>query len=168
MRRTTLVSLGLFAAWAVHDTEELLTAVDASREQAARMPSWLPVPQDIREHGFTQEHFRTGLVLMAGLIASAAADGVRSEGRGWWFQTVLAGFGLHGIGHLVGSAAMRRYTYGVATAPVVVIPYWLWARHELRRSGVRLRRVEAPAAALIPAVILGTHAATRLLLRARR
>ncbi len=165
MRRSTLVSLGLVGTWAVHDVEELLTMPERSQSVASRMPTWLPIPEQVRRDGLSREAITTGVALMAGFMTAAAVDGVRSAGRGWFFQTVLAGYGLHGLGHLGSSAALRTYTSGAATSPVVVLPYWLWARRQLRREGVPLRRVAGPAIALTPAVILAAlavgHALTR-------
>jgi hypothetical protein len=34
------------------------------------------------------------------LMAAASADGYRTGGRSAFYQTVLLGFGLHGIGHV--------------------------------------------------------------------
>lgn len=168
MERSTVVSLGMFAAWAVHDVEELITAPASSRRILPRMPRWLPIPADVRQEGFSRPFYVVAIGLMAGLMGAATADGVRSRGRGWLFQTVLAGFGLHGFGHVAASAASRSYTTGVATAPVVVVPFWLWARRALRRDGVPLRRVAAPATALTPAVIVGALGTARVLSRPRR
>jgi hypothetical protein len=161
--RATWVGAGLFAAWALHDLEELMTAPANSRELAARAPAWLPIPDDVRREGFSAEHFRTGVGIMAVLMAAAAADGARTKGRSPFFQLILDGFGLHGLGHLASAALARRYTFGVATAPVIVIPYWLWARRELARDGVRLEPVSPKAALALPSVLIGVHALTRAL-----
>ena len=61
-------------------------------------------------------------------------------GPGSLFTSVLPpllGFGVHGFTHIAMALAARRYVTGVATAPTVVIPFWLWARRELARAGVR-------------------------------
>ena len=107
MRKTSVISAGLLAAWVLHDTEEYFTAVAGSREVARRIPRWVPIPADIRENGFSQKHFNTGLAVMAAFIGSAAASGVRSGGRSWFFQTTLQGFGWHGFGHIAASVLSR-------------------------------------------------------------
>ena len=49
--------LGLFAAgWVCHDLEELFTMRETSRLIAARMPDWVPIPDDVRRDGLSQQH----------------------------------------------------------------------------------------------------------------
>jgi hypothetical protein len=67
MQRTTTVSLGLFAAWACHDLEELFTMPETSRVVAARMPDWVPIPDDVRQDGLSQQHVNLGISLMGSL-----------------------------------------------------------------------------------------------------
>lgn len=167
MKRATLVSAGLFAAWAVHDAEEVVTAAGSSRDLARRAPAWVPIPQDIRRDGFSQRHVNTAIGIMAAFMGAAALDGARSGGRSWFFQTVLRGFGWHGIGHLASAALTRRYTFGVATAPVVVIPYWLWARRELARDGIPLRPVDAGPVVIFP-LLIAVHTISRAITARRR
>lgn len=69
------------------------------------------------------------------LVVAAAADGVRTRGRGRLFQDVQQVFGAHGFTHMAASLQTRRYTTGVATAPIVVLQWW-WASRALRRAGV--------------------------------
>ncbi|MEP6462657.1 MAG: HXXEE domain-containing protein [Frankiaceae bacterium] len=165
MRKSNWISAGLFGAWALHDVEELLTMARSSKELGQRAPDWLPIPQDIRREGLSQRHINTGVGIMALFMAVASLDGARTGGRSGFFQTVLQGFGWHGIGHLAISGLAREYVSGVATAPVVVIPYWLWARRELARGKVLVVPVQLRAFVAVPAVILGTHAVTRVLTR---
>jgi hypothetical protein len=92
-------------------------------------------------------------------MGAATVAGVRSRGRSPIFRGVLLGFGLHGFGHLGMAAAARQYVAGAATAPTMVIPYWLWARRELAKEGIR--EIDVPtvavAAAGIP-LVMGIHA----------
>jgi hypothetical protein len=166
MQRTTTVSLGLFAAWACHDLEELFTMRETSRVVAARMPDWVPMPDDVRRDGFSQQHVNLSISLVGAYLAGVCAVGVRSQGRSPLFRSALLGFGLHGFGHIGGTVALRRYTTGVATSPTIVIPYWLWARRVLAREGLSDRdgtvRWAAGTLLLLPVV----HVATRLLLDA--
>lgn len=168
MRTTTTVSAGLFAAWLVHDTEELITASTNSAELLGAAPRWLPVPADVRANGFSPSHMRAAIMLMALVMGSAAGDGVRTRGSGWWFQTVLNGFGVHGLAHLTGAVLLRRYTTGSVTSPVVMVPYWLWARRTLASAGVTLRPIRPAELALVPPLIVAVHALTRRLLHEPR
>ena len=142
MRKTTAVSLGLFAAWAAHDAEEWLTMSGQSAELMKRVPSWVPLPDELRERGMSQGQYEAALLVMAGLMASAAVAGARTGGRSRWFQWALDAYGLHGFGHLASAVLLRRYTSGSVTSPVVVIPFWLWARKALAAEGVPVRDVK--------------------------
>jgi len=157
MRTTTAVSLGMLGAWAVHDAEERWTIAAATRRLAAEAPDWVPLPAPVRERGMSQAHVDAALVVMAGVMASGTVAGVRSGGRSWWFQGLLLGFGLHGIGHAAQSVALRRYTPGVVTSPLVVVPFWLWARRRLRDQGVPASRGALAGPALVAPVVLGAH-----------
>jgi|ERR687897_825785 hypothetical protein len=166
MQRTTTVSLGLFAAWACHDLEELLTMRETSRLVAARMPDWVPIPDDVRQNGLSQQHVNLGISLMGAYIAGVSAVGVRSRGRSRLFRSVLLGFGLHGLVHIGASTALRQYTTGVATSPTIVIPYWLWARRALAREGLSDREGTARWAAANILLLPMVHVVTRRLLKA--
>jgi hypothetical protein len=165
-KRTTTVSLGLFAAWACHDLEELLTMRETSRVVAARMPDWVPIPDDVRRDGFSQPHVNLSISLVGAYLAGVSAVGIRSRGRSRLFRSALLGFGLHGFGHIGATVALRQYTTGVATSPTIVIPYWLWARRALAREGVSNRDGTAPWAAATFLLLPVVHVATRLLLNA--
>jgi hypothetical protein len=165
MNRTTLAAATLFAAWAAHDTEELLTMQATSKEMASRAPQWVPIPEDVRRNGFSQKHFRVAVGIMAAFVAAAAADGARTRGRSGFYRTVVQGFGWHGVGHLAMAAARRGYVSGAATSPVIVIPYWLWARRELARDGAPLESSGIRSMLLVPPVIIGAHLAARALVR---
>lgn len=167
MRSTTAVSLGLLGAWAVHDAEERWTMPAATRRLAAEAPAWLPLPARVRERGMSQEHVDAALAVMAAVIASGTVAGVRTRGRSWWFQALLLGFGLHGAGHVAQSAALRRYTPGVVTSPLVVLPFWWWARRRLRAEGVPSARGALAGPALLLPVVLGTHVLAAALRRWR-
>jgi hypothetical protein len=168
MQRTTTISLGLFAAWACHDLEELFTMRETSRAVVARMPDWVPIPDDVRQDGLCQQHVNLGISLMGAYIAGVSAVGVRSRGRSRLFRGVLLAFGLHGFGHIGVTAALRRYTTGVATSSTIVIPYWLWARRALAPEGLSDRDGTAPWAAASILLIPTVHVVTRLLLGSKR
>ncbi|MET9294518.1 HXXEE domain-containing protein [Streptomyces sp. NPDC003077] len=133
------VTYGLLAAWALHDAEEvacgprwLRAHLPALRERFPDVPErvWRVLEDvDEREFGYA-------VAVMGVIVAAAAAHGHRTGGRSALFQGALDGFGLHGLMHLAQAAAVRGYTPGSATSPVVVIPFALWARARLRRAGV--------------------------------
>jgi hypothetical protein len=168
MQRTTTISLGLLAAWACHDLEEIFTMRESSRMIAARMPDWVPIPDDVRQDGLPQQHVNLGISLMGTYFAAVSALGVRSQGRSPLFRGALLAFGLHGFGHIGVTAALRRYTTGVATSPTIVIPYWLWARRALAREGLSDRDCTARWAAASFLLIPTVHVVTRLLLDRQR
>lgn len=74
--------------------------------------------------------------LVGVLVAAASWSGVRSGGRSRFFQTLLAGFGWHGVVHVASSVLHRGYTPGVVTALLVVIPYSWWAWRRLATAEV--------------------------------
>ena len=168
MRPTTTMSLGLFAAWACHDLEELFTMRETSRALAARMPDWVPIPDDVRQAGLSQQHVNLGISLMGAYVAAVSAAGVRSRGRSRLFRGGLLAFGLHGFGHIGVTAVLRRYTTGVATSPTIVIPCWLWARRALARESLSDRDGTAPWAAVSILLIPTVHVVTRLVLGRKR
>jgi hypothetical protein len=166
MKRTTKVALGLFATWAVSDLEELWTMSHNSKQVLPKLPSAVPIPAQLRRSGIPQRHVTAGIAIMGLVMGAAAAAGVRSQGRSPIFRGVLLGFGLHGFGHLGMAAAARQYVAGAATAPTMVIPYWLWARRELAKEGIR--EIDAPAVAVAAAgipLVMGIHALMYRLLR---
>ncbi|WP_187414641.1 HXXEE domain-containing protein [Nonomuraea sp. PA05] len=147
------VAWGLLAAWVVHDAEELATMARWTKAARPRLEERLPgVRLDV-----SQAHVNVAIGLMGGVMAVASALGARTGGRSAVFQAALAGFGVHGVVHLAQAAIYRGYTPGVVTAPVVVIPYSVWAWRRLRRAGVPLR---GPGAAVVafPLVLAGVHA----------
>ncbi|MFI7700790.1 HXXEE domain-containing protein [Nonomuraea sp. NPDC049480] len=163
------VTWGLLAAWAVHDAEELATMARWARAARPRLEQRLPwVPWDRLE--VSQRHVNVAIGLMGGVMAGAAALGARTGGRSAVFQAALAGFGAHGVTHLAQAAVTRGYTPGAVTAPVVVIPFSVWAWRRLRAAGVQARPGRAGVAALaaFPLVLGGVHALAHALTKPRR
>jgi hypothetical protein len=155
MKRTTKVSAGLFATWAVSDLEEVWTMSRGSKDLLRKLPRAVPVPDVWRREGISQRHFVAVVGMMGLVMGTAATLGVRSEARSPVFRGVLLGFGLHGFGHLAMAAAARQYVSGAATAPTMVIPFWLWARKELAEDGITDvdRTTIAIAAAGVPTLL---------------
>lgn len=163
------VTLGLLAAWALHDAEELATVpgwwrrnLPALRERFPTVPEavWRRVdPADGRE-------FAVAVGVMAAVVASASAAGRLTGGRSAAYQTALNAFGLHGLVHLAQAGLVRGYTPGSATSPLIVVPFTLWARHRLRRAGVlhaTRPRDLAVGFGLAGAAVAGSHVVARRL-----
>jgi len=164
------VTLGLLAAWAVHDAEEVAMMPRFTArvpELRARNPY---VPERVWRllAGIDGREFATAVGVMGGVVAAASAAGLCTGGRSGFYQAALTGFGLHGVVHLAQAAALRTYTPGVVTSGLVVIPFTLWARSRLRRSGVA-RPVRTADALLglagAAAATVGSHLVARRLLR---
>ncbi|WP_406673116.1 HXXEE domain-containing protein [Nonomuraea sp. N2-4H] len=150
------VAWGLLGAWVVHDAEELATMARWTRQARPRLESCFPgVPWERFE--VSQAHVNAAIGLMGGVVAGAAALGARTGGRSPVFQAALAGFGVHGVLHLAQAALVRGYVPGVVTAPLVVLPYAVWAWRRLRAAEVPVTSRTGGLAAL-PLVLAGVHA----------
>ncbi|MGW3208497.1 HXXEE domain-containing protein [Streptomyces sp. NPDC001135] len=167
------VTWGLLAAWAVHDTEEVVMVPRWVRTHVPELRKRFPrVPETVwrRLERVDAREFGTAVAAMAVVLAAAAADGHRTGGRSAVYQTALNAFGLHGLVHLAQAAAMRGYTPGSATTPLVVLPFTVWARGRLRRSAVlrptRPRQL-AEGLAFAAVAAAGTHALAQGVLRRR-
>ena len=168
MKDTTAAAIGLFAAWAIHDAEEVATMAPESKRILSRLPGRSRRFRRLRKHGLSQAHVNLSVGLMGGVVAAASIRGIATEGKSAFFRGSVLAFGIHGIGHIAGSIVARRYTTGVATVPLVVIPYWLWARKVLQRH--KLRDDDAVASRVAYAgipVLWAVHGITALILGAR-
>ncbi|ARX89258.1 membrane protein [Streptomyces alboflavus] len=161
------VTFGLLAAWAVHDLEEVATVPGWARVRVPELRQRFPeVPERMwrRLESMDGREFATAVAGMAVVMAAAAAAGHRTGGRSGFYQVALNGFGLHALVHLAQAAAVRGYTPGSVTSPLVVIPFTLWARGRLRRAGA-LRparpRDAVQGVALAAVATAGTHMVAR-------
>ncbi|MFE7774815.1 HXXEE domain-containing protein [Streptomyces sp. NPDC057445] len=135
----SLVTYGLLAAWALHDAEELATGPQWIRENVPVLRKRFPdAPERLWRamESVDEREFAVAVGAMATIVGAAAVAGHRSGGRSGFYQGALNGFGLHGLVHLAQAAAVRGYTPGSATSPLIVVPFTLWARGRLRRAGV--------------------------------
>lgn len=164
------VTAGLFNAWLIHDLEEWFTMAPWSRRNADKIARTLPVRPPWGDGAISDDHAHAAIATMGAVILAASAMGVKSRGRSGLFQTALLGFGIHGLSHLGASALFRGYTPGVVTAPIVVLPYSVWALRKLNRAGVLRNNPSswAAAAVAVPVTIGGVHLASAGLLKARR
>ncbi|WP_049571892.1 HXXEE domain-containing protein [Nonomuraea sp. SBT364] len=163
------VTWGLLAAWVAHDAEELATMATWARAARPRLEKRFPgVPWERLE--VSQRHVNVAIGLMGGVMAGASALGARTGGRSATFQAALLGFGAHGVVHLAQAAATRGYTPGVVTAPLVVIPYSVWAWRRLKAAGVPVSGGTAgwAAAAAFPLLVAGIQAVAHAVTTPRR
>ncbi|WP_267715371.1 HXXEE domain-containing protein [Streptomyces sp. CoH17] len=166
---TAAVTLGLLAAWALHDLEELATVPGWWRRNLPALRERCPtVPQAVwrRAGSVDGREFAVAVGAMAAVVAAASVAGRLTGGRSAVYQSALNAFGLHGLVHLAQAALVRGYTPGSATSPLIVVPFALWARHRLRRAGVlRATRPRDLAVGLgfAGAATVAAHAAARRL-----
>lgn len=169
-----VVTYGLLAAWTVHDLEEVLTFERFTRTAVPRLRERLPtVPERVwrRLESTTQGEFTAAVTVVGVFMAAASAAGQASGGRSKYFQLMLAGFGLHTIGHVMSAVVTRGYTPGLVTSPIVAAPFAVWAVRRLRQTDVWQPITAGDAlrgTALALAVFGGSHAFTRSLNRVRR
>ncbi|MFI1757647.1 HXXEE domain-containing protein [Streptomyces sp. NPDC020571] len=133
------VTLGLLAAWALHDLEELATVPGWWRRNLPALRERYPaVPEAVwrRAGSVDGREFAVAVGAMAAVVAAASVAGRLTGGRSAAYQTALTAFGLHGLVHLAQAGLVRGYTPGSATSPLIVVPFTLWARRRLRRAGV--------------------------------
>lgn len=138
----------LFTAWLIHDIEEALafpTTCDRLAERTGK-----------EELKITPGQSWTAVSLMGILVAVACLQGVRTEGKSTFYQTVVAGLEAHVLTHLGASFLQRGYSAGVATALPVMLPGALIARREIQHEGDSLcfRDTVKGAALLIPAAVV--------------
>ncbi len=173
-RVSPAVPYGLLLAWAVHDLEEVLTferwtrtTVPRLRERFPRVPGrvWQRLePADARD-------FALAVAIVGVFMATASAAGQASSGRSRYFQLMLAGFGLHTVGHVAATAGAHDYTPGVVTAPLVAAPFAAWAIRRLKAAGTWEKlsaRDIVPGTALALVVFVGSHALARAINRSQR
>ncbi|MGH3759153.1 HXXEE domain-containing protein [Actinophytocola sp.] len=159
---------GLFAAWVIHDAEELATMPAWVRRVRRHLDGRLPTAVTRRPDDLGRgEHVAVAMGLMACLMATAAARGARTDGRSRMYQAVLYGFGAHSVPHVLSAALTRTYTPGLVTAVTVVAPFWWWSSRRLREAGVPPAPLPAAALPLVPASIAAAHLGAGSLLRLR-
>ncbi|TDO69178.1 uncharacterized protein with HXXEE motif [Kribbella sp. VKM Ac-2571] len=146
---------GLLAAWIAHDLEELATMPSFSQQPDLPAPLTKVLPMSRSEAA-------TAIGLTGVAIAAASAAGAATGGRSKFFQASLMGFGLHAGTHLAQSVVLRRYTPGLVTTPLVVIPFSLWAWHRLKAAGVPIAPTDRRLTIALAAIVPLSHAIARL------
>ncbi|MDA2806122.1 HXXEE domain-containing protein [Nocardiopsis suaedae] len=162
---------GLFVGWALHDAEEPATLPGWARRARPRLTAALPwVPERVWDRlTLDRDHTAGALAVMGAVMPAASADGARTGGRSAFYRTALAGFGPHALTHVAASAALRTYTPGVVTAPLVVAPFAVWAHRRLKEAGVPpAEGAAAWALPLFPATAAAAHGLAPAVLRLAR
>jgi len=151
----------LFIAWLIHDAEEALTFPATSRLVAAKLGS--------SRISVTTAQSVIAIALVGLLVAGACAQGSRSNGESRLYRAVLAGLEAHVATHVLASVALKQYTAGLVTAPLIMLPGARISRDALRRSGRPLAaRDTARGAALMFSAALASHSIARLVRPASR
>lgn len=169
-RLPTAVTWGLLGAWTLHDLEELVMIPGWSRRARPRLERVLPwVPSRVWDSlDVSPRHNATAIGLVGLIVAAAAADGARTNGRSGFYQTTLLAFGAHSLAHIGHAVATRGYTPGVVTAPLVVAPFSLWAWRRLRRAGVlEATRSTSLELLALPVTLAAVHGLAHVLTNAR-
>ena len=86
MNRVPLAAADLFAAWMMHDLEELATVSKASRNLVTRLPDRVPGPVRVRDQGLTNRHIAADIATVGTVIAAATVGGHRTQGRSTFYQ----------------------------------------------------------------------------------
>jgi hypothetical protein len=191
LRARLLVAVTFPLAFLAHDLEEVLTAGHWQRTGAAALRRRFPrAPQRLIDMAVPSPRQMTIAVGVVGLSvlsatgtalidlasareqASAAAGAAAPAGGIRLLQVALAAFTAHGVTHLASSAALRSYTPGVVTVPLVIAPYSLWAWRTLWASGLRpdpreLAGTVAAGAAVAFPLVVGAQLIGRALSRDR-
>lgn len=148
----------LFTAWLLHDLEEAFTFASTSRILAERMGT--------RQLVVTNRESVVAIGIVAIVVGAACARGTRRD-ESRLYRAVLAGLEAHVASHVAASIALRRYTAGVVTAPLVMLPGARHARALLAADGRPLSAGDTVrGSALMLGTALGAHLAARLLCRA--
>lgn len=152
--KTKAMIWGLLGVWILHDAEEWLTFAQFAHENSTVVGDCAPSVRRL------EVHQRTAISTMGVMVAALTWHGHRTNGASPAFQSAVAGFGLHGVGHLAMSAVIGGYTPGVATSPTLVIPYAAAAWRALGTKGVRGRTTTTVGRA--PAMVAGALAVAHL------
>ncbi len=158
-----LVCIGLFTAWAVHDTEEVLTASRWSARTSPRLLAEGWPPRLVDAIGSSTPQFALAAALVGVAVLIATIHGVRTGGDSEFFQAAVLVFGWHGAVHIAQALIVRDYIPGLATVFLLVIPYTLVARRVLGRPPVPPRRITLVATVAVVLTVAAQSAARFLI-----
>ena len=149
-RRRKAVVLVFPLAFAAHDLEEVLAAPGWSERAAERMGARHPGVARALGNAFpmSQREMTIAVAVVAAGAAGVTAASLRDlDGELQPLRAALGAFSAHSLTHLAASVVFRGYTPGLATVPLVIVPYSLWAWARLGRAGVVGSRADAIRAA---------------------
>ena len=118
----------LFISWCVHDVEELLFFMRSDLKNDPRIKQLTDknalVGKMFRNAAGSQAEINISISFMAVLMLAATLAGwFDPHGAGMLvYGAMLGGYFLHTFTHVGGSLILRRYTPGVITAILVVLP----------------------------------------------
>lgn len=118
-------------AFLLHDLEEMITMETVVRETRESMPPFL---RDLAEIKTPQ--LVLGVAIEFVLITLSSFLASRSERKMHLFTLLLAAFYVHAFGHLAQTVLQRRYTSGVITAFLVVLPFSRYAYRRLSQASI--------------------------------
>ncbi|MCT1765756.1 HXXEE domain-containing protein [Brevibacterium casei] len=144
----------LFAAWAIHDLEELIAfPVTTSRLAEETGADWLRI---------SARQSAVAIGLMGAVVATACVRGAVTNGRSRFYRRTLAGLDLHVWSHVAASVVLRRYTAGVLTAVPFMLPGARFAERELAATGHALSHADrAVGAPMMVVAALACHGVAR-------
>jgi hypothetical protein len=164
------VALSFPVAFALHDLEEVLAAGSWGRAAPERIRARFPrAPERLTRLAAVSTYQMAVAVGVVGVgVAVTTRSALRDlDGSMGLLPPAVLAFAGHGITHALASAAYGGYTPGVATVPLVVAPYSLWALRALRRAGVPAtagrRRDGVAAGVVVLGLVLGGQALGRVL-----
>lgn len=148
----------LFAAWAIHDLEELIAfPATASRLADETGADWLRI---------SGRQSAVAIGLMGALVGTACVRGAVTNGRSRFYRRTLAGLDLHVWSHVLASVVLRGYTAGAITAVPVMLPGARIAERELAASGHTLSRADRAAGTpMMVIAALACHGVARAVVR---
>jgi hypothetical protein len=121
-----LVIWAFLVAFLIHDIEEIFTMERFTRENQERFPRLLRNLLAISTVQFT---VAVVVLFVIGLLAAYLATQPQREMD--VFIIVLAIFLVHVVGHIAFPIFFHRYTPGLVTAVVIVLPYSLYTFYRL-------------------------------------
>jgi hypothetical protein len=113
-------------AFLIHDLEEILTMERFARKNRDRFPKFM---RNIATINTTQFTIGVGVLFVLTLLAAYLAT--RSPRETDILTIALAIFLIHVVGHIAFPLFFRKYTPGLITAVIIVLPYSLYAFYRL-------------------------------------
>lgn len=138
MKRTAPLAWLLPAGFLLHDLEEL---PGLHAWLAARLPPEVQGPLAML---LPRGPFDTALAMACLLllfVGITAGYSHRPQGRwAWAYSALLAGFGLHGLGHVTQALSAAAYMPGLVTALLLVMPLSAWLARQLLDEALLTRQ----------------------------